>query len=184
MLSKFQDFLNNSRICTNPKNDFVFFQTLAHLFLFDEKVKCRWISLELISWGQYSQRKLCCCLFISSMWFSRCSHAVTYQNSVLIKTYCFFDVLNAWSSSLLKLPNYWKISVLSFLKAYLKRVYQGGFSFKDVQYNCNKNQKLWKSKMYCTYHTEDNLELNPGCLSLDPRGIWSGKKSWKCTSAH
>ena len=110
-LSQFQDFFNNSTICTNPKNDFAFLQTLAHLFLFDEKVKCRWISLELISWGQYSQRKICCCLFISSMWFSRRSHAETYQNSVLIKTYCFFDILNAWPSSLLKLPNYWKISV-------------------------------------------------------------------------
>ena len=41
LLRKFQDFFNNSRICTNPKNDFAFFQTLAHLFLFDEKVKCR-----------------------------------------------------------------------------------------------------------------------------------------------
>ena len=110
--SKFQDFLNNSRIYTNPKNDFAFFQTLAHLFLFDEKVKCRWISLELISWGQYSERKICCCLFISSITHEiRHFQTETYQNSVHIKTYCFFDVLNAWSSSLLKLPNYWKISV-------------------------------------------------------------------------
>ena len=72
----------------------------------------RWISLELISWGQYSERNICCCLFISSITHEiRHFQRETCQNSVHIKTYCFFDLLNAWSSSLLKLPNYWKISV-------------------------------------------------------------------------
>ena len=42
----------------------------------------------------------------------------------------------------------------SFLEGYLKIAYQGGLSFKDDQYNCNKNQKL---NMYHTYSSEDNL---------------------------
>ena len=75
-----------------------FFQTLVHLFIFDEKVKCRRISLELISWGQYSERNICCCLFISSITheirhFQR--ETMSYQNSVHNKTYCFFDALKA-----------------------------------------------------------------------------------------
>ena len=62
----------------------------------------------------------------------------------ITKPIAFLTFSKPWLSSLLKLPNYWKISVpfLSQAKAYLKLVYQGGFSFKDVQYNCNKNQKL------------------------------------------
>ena len=44
----------------------------------------------------------------------------------------------------------------SFLKGYLKLAYQGGLSFKDDQYDCNKNQKL-KMYRYHTYSSEDNL---------------------------
>ena len=50
------------------------------------------------------------------------------------KPVAFLTFSKPWLSSLLKLPNYWKISVpfLSQAKAYLKLVYQGGFSFKYV----------------------------------------------------
>ena len=46
-------------------------QTLSHLFQFAENVKCRRISLDLISWGPHSsferKRKIPCCLFMSSI---------------------------------------------------------------------------------------------------------------------
>ena len=82
-----------------------FFQTLVHLFIFDEKVKCRRISLELISWGQYSERNICCYLFISSITlkiFQR--ETMSYQNSVHNKTYCIFDLLKAVVVFIAKAP--------------------------------------------------------------------------------
>ena len=36
------------------KNDIAFFQSLSRLIQFTENVKCRRISLELISWGMHS----------------------------------------------------------------------------------------------------------------------------------
>ena len=46
-------------------------QTLSRLFQFAENVKCRRISLDLISWGPHStferKRKIPCCLFTSSI---------------------------------------------------------------------------------------------------------------------
>ena len=106
LLGKFQDFFKNSRLCGNPENEFAFFQTLVHLFLLmrmSNVGKFPW------SWflGDGTQReKNCCCLFISSITHEiRHFHvAMTYQNSVLSKTYCFFDVFNVVVIFIAKAP--------------------------------------------------------------------------------
>ena len=116
LLDKFQDFFKNSRLCANPENEFAFFQTLVHLFLFDENVECWYISLELISWGQYSERKNCCCLFISPRTHEIRHFHIAVKNWLIKTVYlskpiAFLMFSMWWSSSLLKLPDYWKISV-------------------------------------------------------------------------
>ena len=70
----------------------------------------------MISWRWYSERKNCCCLFISSKTHKvRHFHVVVMQWRIktvyLSKPVAFLMFSMWWLSSLLKLPNYWKISV-------------------------------------------------------------------------
>ena len=61
---------DGSETFTFKMNSPAIFQTLSRLFQFPENVKCRRISLELISWGPHSsfgrERKIRCRLLTSS----------------------------------------------------------------------------------------------------------------------
>ena len=64
-----------------------FFQKLAHFFHFAEKVKCRRLSLELISWGPYSslerERKIRRCL--SVVFTSSIKREIRYSQELVVQ---------------------------------------------------------------------------------------------------
>ena len=79
-----------------------FFQTLVHLLLFDENVKCRWIPW---SWLLGESTAACNCLIITFM-FS-ITHEIRHVHVIVMQMLSL-----PWSLSLLRsLINHWKMSV-------------------------------------------------------------------------
>ena len=62
------------------------FSNFGAFISFDENAKCRWIFLELISWGQYSERKNCCSLLMPSI-----KHETRHFHSHWVMLFFFFD---------------------------------------------------------------------------------------------
>ena len=88
-----RDFFKNWRLCANPQNEVAFFQLRC---IYSFLTKCRiFVNFPGVDFlEQYSEKKNCSCLFIPSITHEiRHFHVAVMQ--WLIKTYFFFDVLNA-----------------------------------------------------------------------------------------
>ena len=92
------------------------FSNFSAFIPFWRDVEYLWISIKLISWNSTQKEKFVAAYFISSITHEiRHFHATVMQWLIktvyLSKPIAFFTFSMPWSSSLLKLPNYRKISV-------------------------------------------------------------------------